>query len=87
MNSVYIQWNLYKWGTSISGAILCHLCSLSFEFTSINGEMGNGGLKISQNHLSIRINLYNWGTRYHFPLILSLYVVNYTILIEQSKGD
>ena len=49
--------------------------------------MGNGGLKISQNHLSIRINLYNLGTRDHFPLILSLYVVNYTILIEQSKGD
>ena len=49
--------------------------------------MGNGGLKISQNDLSIRINLYNWGARDYFLLNLSKYVVNYTILFEQSKGE
>ena len=46
-----------------------------------------GDLELSEVIFSIQNDLYNWGTRDHFLVILALYVVNYTILIEQSKGE
>ena len=46
-----------------------------------------GDLEFSEFIFSIQNDLYNWGTRDHFLLIFSFNVVNYTILIEQSKGD
>ena len=70
--------------TSISGGILGLLCSFPYKWTSRNGEVGNGDLELSEVIFSIQMTSII-GTRDHFLLILPLYVVNYTILIEQSK--
>ena len=53
---IIIQWNLYKWGlykwgTSISGGILDFLYSFPYKWTSINGEVGNGGPRVFRSYL------------------------------------
>ena len=51
------------------------------------GKWGMGDLEFSEVIFSIQNDLYNWGARDYFLLNLSKYVVNYTILFEQSKGE
>ena len=46
-----------------------------------------GDLEFSEVIFSIQNDLYNWEARDYFLLNLSKYVVNYTILFEQSKGE
>ena len=45
------KWGLYKWGTSISGGILDFLYSFPYKWTSINGEVGNGGPRVFRSYL------------------------------------
>ena len=56
INILHVQWNLYKWGlykwgTSISGGILDFLYSFPYKWTSINGEVGNGGPRVFRSYL------------------------------------
>ena len=46
-----------------------------------------GDLEFSEVIFSIQNDLYNWGARDYFLQNLSKYVVNYTILFKQSKGE
>ena len=68
----------------MNGGILDLLCSFPYKWTSINGEVGNGVLELSEVIFSIQNDLYNWGTRDHFLSILSLYVVQYILANPNS---
>ena len=46
-----------------------------------------GDLEFSEVIFSIQNDFYNWGARDYFLQNLPKYVVNYTILFEQSKGE
>ena len=46
-----------------------------------------GDLEFLEVIFPIQNDLYNWGARDYLLLNLSKYVVNYTILFEQSKGE
>ena len=62
-----VRYNLYKWGVYKWGN-LERFYSFPYKLTSINGEMGNGGLNVSETTLPTQNNFYTWGFyAYVFP--------------------
>ena len=72
------------------GTLLYDIIREGYSRTSISVVSINGGilgLEFSEVILSMQNDLYNLGARDHFLINLSLYVVNYTILIKESMWD